>query len=69
MDTPYISYEDIKFSGELVRRFWKAGMQREIELIAGPFDPKDGLSPYYSCEFIKIRYWDTDEFGGKRAGG
>ena len=67
MDTPYISYEDIKFSGELVRRFWKAGMQRKIELITGPFDPKDGLSPFYNCEIIKIHYRNPDENrqGGK----
>ena len=31
----------------LVRKFWESGMQREIELIPGPFDPKDGYGDIY----------------------
>lgn len=56
MDTPYISSDDINDTCALMVKYWGAGMSREIEQIAGPFDPKDGLTDYYQCEITRIRY-------------
>ena len=56
MDTPYISSDDVNNICALMVKYWEAGMSREIEQIAGPFDPKDGLTDYYQCEITKVRY-------------
>ena len=56
MDTPYITYEDVAQSCGLVRKFWESGMQQEIELIPGPFDPKDGYGDIYHYDKLRIQY-------------
>ena len=56
IDTPYISNEDVNSICELMVKLWEAGMNREIEQLNGPFDPKDGLPIYYRCEKNTIRY-------------